>query len=56
MKIVPDLINSLFFRFCKHRGFAGRGRRKGVFFEEETNFVARGQEVGVSDVGGGFAG
>ena len=31
-------------------------RGEGGFFEEEADFVGGGEEVGVADVGGGFAG
>lgn len=52
MQVVPDFIDSFFFRFGE---FAGR-RVEGGFFEEEADLVAAGEEVLVADVSGGFAG
>lgn len=48
---MSDLVDGAMLRLGQ---FASAG--EGVFFEEEADFVAAGQEVGVADVGGFFSG
>ena len=56
VQIVADLIDRALFGLRELRRGGRGGEGEGGFFEEKADFVARGQEVGVSDVGAGFAG
>ena len=52
VQVVADLVDGEGLRL----GERPRGGVEGVFLEEEADFVARGEEVAVGDVGGGLAG
>ena len=51
MEVMGDFVHGAVFWFCERACCWGEG----VFFEEEADFVAGGEEVGVADVGGVFA-
>ena len=56
MQVVPDFVDCTLFWFCEGwRGVWG-GTGECVLFEEKADFIAGGEEVGVPDVGAGFAG
>ncbi len=52
VQVMTDFVDGAFFGFDEGVG----GRVEGVFFEEETDFVTRGEEVVVADVGRVVAG